>query len=280
MRENYEAGFVPYQSCLRVDSGRVLILAPHPDDEAIGCGGAIIQHVDNNDYVQVIIVTNGMLGNPELADKIRCGTASEVEIENYIETRREESRKAGKILGYGEPLFWDIPDRYLIYNEQMVIKIFDAVNQVKPSIIYCPSIYEMHPDHRDLSIAVLEAINRLKFKPDLFMYEIGRPIPSPDILLDITSQWDKKIAAIRCFGSQLEVCSLDKYISALNCFRTYTLTNDIKKAEAYLLIRGEGFNERFKNVLKDELWDRGKKLRVRKSRHSRIRSILKLGFLK
>ncbi len=275
MRENYEAGFVPYEVCSQVGSGRILVLAPHPDDEAIGCGGAIIRHIANHDNVHVVIVTDGRLGDPGLADKIRRGAASDAEIENYIGTRRNESKKAGKILGYGAPIFWDIIDRQLIHNEQIVVRVFDIISRINPSAVYCPSIYEMHPDHRNLSLAVLEAIHRLKLKPDLFMYEVGRPIPSPDILLDITDQWETKLAAVRCFGSQLNVCPLDKYISALNYFRTYTLTDDIKKAEAYIVIQGKCFNEHFNKILEDELKDRGRKDGMGESSRSGFRSIVK-----
>ncbi|MBT6751868.1 MAG: PIG-L family deacetylase, partial [Desulfobacula sp.] len=47
-------------------NGTALIFAPHPDDEVIGCGGAIIKHVENNDDVHVIILTDGCLGAPDL----------------------------------------------------------------------------------------------------------------------------------------------------------------------------------------------------------------------
>ncbi len=270
MRENYEAWFVPYEFCSQTGSGNVLIFAPHPDDEVIGCGGAIVQHVQNSVHVHVVIVTDGMLGDPGLADKIRRGMASEKEIEHYITTRQNESRRAGEVLGYGKPLFWGIPDRQLIYNESMVARVFDAINQIKPSIIYCPSIYEMHPDHRDLALSVLEAVRRLKLRPDLFMYEIGRPMPSPDILCDITDQWENKFAAVRCFDSQLSVCPLDKYISALNYFRTYTLPDNIKKAEAYIVIRGNDFNKRSIDLLEDELRDKEKRFCNHKSFRSRF----------
>jgi len=255
---SYESRFVPYKACSQAGKGTALVFAPHSDDEAIGCGGTIIKHVDNNEPVHVVIVTDGRLGDPGLANKIRQGIGSETEVKNYILTRQEESRKAGDILGYGKPVFWEIPDRELACDEKLVKKVLGAINQFKPSAVYSPSIYEMHPDHRTLAMIVLESIRRLEIKPDLFMYEIGRPMPSPDMLVDITGQWDKKLAAIRCFESQLNVCPFHEYIFSLNRFRTFTLPADVKMAEAYLVIRSHDFNNRIKDILIDELRDREK----------------------
>ena len=259
MKINYEAQFVPYDACQQAGQGSALVFAPHPDDEAIGCSGGIIRHVLNHEQVHVVIVTDGRLGDPGLANKISQGTGSENEVRNYILTRQEESQRAAEILGYGKPLFWGIPDRELEYDEKMIIKVLGAMNRFKPCAVYSPSIYEMHPDHRNLAMIILEAIRRLKTKPDLFMYEIGRPMPSPDILLDITDQWNQKLSAIRCFESQLSVCPFLEYISSLNHFRTFTLPADVKMAEAYLVIRSHDFNNRIKDILMTELQDREKR---------------------
>ena len=269
MNINYEARFVPYEACHRAGMGAALVFAPHSDDEAIGCGGSIIKHVDNNEPVHVVIVTDGRLGDPGLANKICQGTGSETEVKNYILTRQEESRKAGDILGYGKPIFWEISDRELACDEKLVKKVLGAINRFKPCAVYSPSIYEMHPDHRTLAMIVLEAVRRLEIKPDLYMYEIGRPMPSPDILLDITGQWDQKLAAIKCFKSQLIVCPFHEYTFSLNMFRSFTLPEDVKMAEAYLMVRGQDFNNRIKDILIDELRDRekGKLARHRDSSH-------------
>jgi LmbE family N-acetylglucosaminyl deacetylase len=258
MKLNYEAQFVPYKACNRAGKGPALVFAPHSDDEAIGCGGAIIKHVDNNELVHVVIVTDGRLGDHGLAMKIRQGIGSETEVNDYIAIRQQESCKAGDILGYGKPLFWGITDRELACDEKMVKKVNEAINLFKPCAVYSPSIYEMHPDHRTLAMIVLKAIGRLDRKPDLFMYEIGRPMPSPDILLDITDQWDQKMSAVRSFKSQLKVCPFHEYTFSLNMFRSFTLPVDVKMAEAYLVIRGHDFNNRIKDILMDEFRDRGK----------------------
>jgi LmbE family N-acetylglucosaminyl deacetylase len=256
---SYEAQFVPYEACNQAGKGSALVFAPHPDDEAVGCSGGIIGHVLNNEQVHVVIVTDGRLGDPELANKIGQGTVSENEVSAYILTRQEESQRAGEILGYGKPIFWGVRDRELLYDEELIIKVLEAVNRFKPCAVYSPSIFEMHPDHRNLAMIVLEAIRRLKIKPDLFMYEVGRLIPSPDILFDITDHWDQKLRAVKCFESQLSVCPFHEYISSLNHFRTFTLPADVKMAEAYMVIRNHDFNHRIKDILMAESQDREKR---------------------
>ncbi len=67
------------------------------------------------------------------------------------------------------------------------------------------------------------------------MYEIGIAIPSPSILMDISSTLNTKKAAMACFVSQLAVQRYSEQINALNRFRTYTLPREVEAAEAFLL---------------------------------------------
>jgi LmbE family N-acetylglucosaminyl deacetylase len=85
---------MPYESVKCLGNGVVLVLAPHPDDEVLGCGGAIMSHVDAGDPVHVIILTNG--GRQE-------GVGDDPQL--YMEQRKRESTDAAGILGYGSPLF-------------------------------------------------------------------------------------------------------------------------------------------------------------------------------
>ena len=80
--------------------GRVLVVAPHPDDEALGCGGALIQHRKQGDRVKVVFVTDGAAGG-------KLGHYAGL---NYRELRRDEARRAGAILGVDELVFWEYPD--------------------------------------------------------------------------------------------------------------------------------------------------------------------------
>lgn len=217
-----EHDFVPYAAETTMPGTNPLILAPHPDDEVLGCGGAIMRHLAAGETVQVIIVTDGAFG--EERDR-RAQT----------QTRQQESRRAAAVLGYGTPDFWGLPDRGLAYGEPLIARILAAIEARRADLVYAPSWWEMHPDHFVLALATAEAVRRCPRSVRLAMYEIGVPL-HPSHLLDITDLVERKRAAIGCFGSQLAQQRYDAHILALNTYRTYTLASTVQAAEAYRVL--------------------------------------------
>lgn len=207
----------PYGAVLEIPAASALVIAPHPDDEVLGCGGAIIRHVQSRTPVRVVVVTDGTLG----ADAGEAGR------------RKDESRAAAAILGYGEPQFWDLPDQGLAYGEPLVERIADAIGDA--DLVYAPSPLEMHPDHRALAMAAAEAVRRRGRGVRIAFYEVGVPL-RPNTLLDISTVQARKQAAARCFGSQLIRQPYDEHTAALNRFRTYTLPPTVTAAEAYAVV--------------------------------------------
>ncbi len=213
---------IPYQAAGNITASRVLVLAPHPDDEVFGCGGAIMRHIEQHVPVHVIIVTDGAYG------------VSPDEASAYVQQRRNESIAAAAILGSGTPMFWQQPDRGLYYGEKLIGEISAAIHETQADLIYAPSVYEVHPDHRALAMATLEAVRRCENPVQLALYEIGQPF-QPNLLLDISDLAARKMEAMRCFASQNARQRYDLDIAALNRYRTYTLPADISAAEAYIL---------------------------------------------
>ncbi len=221
-----ESELIPYHAVRNVGQGSALVLAPHPDDEVFGCAGAILRHAAMGDPIRVIILTDG--GGWQ---------ADDVERSVYVAQRRQESREAAAILGYGEPEFWEYRDRELSYGEPLVRRLCEAVAASDARWLYAPSPYELHPDHRALALAALEAVCRLAGRISLAFYEIGAPLP-PNRLLDITDLIERKRRALACFASQLAAQAYDRHVEALNRFRTYTLPREVEAAEAYWVIEG------------------------------------------
>lgn len=222
-----EDRLVPYEAVTKIEGQRVLVLAPHPDDEVFGCGGAIMRHVAAADAVRVVVASDGEY-RAEAEQRAAHGAQ-----------RREESRAAGAVLGYGEPEFWALPDRGIEYGEFLVRRIAEAIAAVDADLVYAPSVYEMHPDHRALGMAAVEAVRRCGGKLTLAMYEVGVPMTHPNRLVDITDLYARKQAAMACFISQLKEQPYDQHIAALNRFRTYTLPSAISAAEAYFVATAE-----------------------------------------
>ncbi|MBP6057752.1 MAG: PIG-L family deacetylase [Nitrosomonas sp.] len=221
-----ENTLVPYQAIANIPSTSVLVFAPHPDDEVFGCGGAIMRHVEQGVPVRVIVISDGAHG------------VSEENIAEYTLQRQNESIAAAHILGYGTPIFWQYQDRQVCYSEKLIQEILIAIREAGADLIYAPSVFEMHPDHRVLGMVVIEAIRRIGKSVRVALYEVGMPL-RPNQLLDISDLATRKMAAMECFVSQNAKQRYDLHITALNCYRTYTLPASVTAAEAYILVSAE-----------------------------------------
>jgi len=202
------------------------VFAPHPDDEVFGCGGAIMRHIEQNVPVRVIIVSDGAHG---VSDENKT---------EYTQQRRNESITAAHILGYGMPIFWQYQDRQVCYSEKLIQEILTAIRETGADLVYAPSVFEMHPDHRAMGMAVVEAIRRIGKAVRVVLYEVGIPL-RPNLLLDISDLAVRKTAAMECFVSQNARQRYDQHITALNRYRTYTLPASVSAAEAYIVIPAE-----------------------------------------
>ncbi len=228
-----ENTLIPYLPGAVPPAEVILVVAPHPDDEVFGCGGAIMHHIQNGKQVKVIIISDGVFGEK---DEKKA---------QIIAQREAESRNAAIVLGYGEPEFWHLPDRGIIYGENLVLRIMDKIRNTATNLVYAPSLLEMHPDHRAVAMCVIEAVRRLP-SISLALYEVGVPL-SPNLLLDISDLAERKMAAMKCFVSQNEKQRYDLDIAALNRYRTYTLSAEVTAAEAYILVSAEELvNDPFK----------------------------------
>lgn len=220
-----EQDYIPYAAASTVGLAPSLVLAPHPDDEALGCAGAILSHVAAGDPVEVVIVTDGRRGivDPEMSEAaIRC-------------LRMDESICAASVLGYGQPRFWNYPDRGLVCDEHLVDRIHSLITGANYRSLFAPSLLEIHPDHRNLANACLAVAARVEQPFQLCFYEVGQPL-YPNLLLDISSHIETKRRAIGCFRSQLDSQNYHLQCDGLNRFRTYTLPKTVTHAEAYSIV--------------------------------------------
>ncbi|MGV3591722.1 MAG: glycosyltransferase, partial [Gammaproteobacteria bacterium] len=143
-----------------------------------------------------------------------------------------------QVLGYGTPEFGAASDRGVTYGEQLVLEILALIDRTQAELVYAPSVMEMHPDHRALGMAVVEAVRRRGSATRVAQYEIGVPL-RPNLLLDITDVAARKLEAMQCFASQLEKQRYDLDVAALNRYRSWTLPPQVTAAEAYLVASGE-----------------------------------------
>lgn len=222
-----ETNLTPYTAVELLPAESVLVFAPHPDDEAIGCGGLLARYAQHKIPVDVVFLTSG-----EFGEHGKVGA----------ETREEESRAACQSLSVRAVNWWKEPDRGVKYHERTIEQAVAAVKQSGVDLLLCPSINEIHPDHRNTAWIAIEAARRLIAQGYIIsvgMYEVGAPLHFVNALVDITPVVDDKRRAIKCYTSQLDLYSYDELIIGLNQFRSYTLDNSVKYAEAYRLLTAE-----------------------------------------
>lgn len=195
---------------------RVLVFAPHPDDEVFGCGGLLALLAACGASIGVHVVTDGGYGK----------------FGQNKDARKAESRSAADLLGYPPPHFWDFPDQGLHLDDNFISLLKSNIEKQQPDLILCPSIWEVHPDHLTLAHGVIEATRSTPYSARVLFYEVGIPMPT-SLIVDISAVADRKRAAIQCFPSQLAIQNYGLQIEGLNRYRTYTLGKQATLAEAY-----------------------------------------------
>jgi len=204
---------------------RVLCLAPHPDDEVLGCGGMLAFHAARGDRVRVVILSDGSRGDPEhVAGDIAAA-------------RRAETIAAGEELGVTDHRFLDLPDGGLGAVPDLVERLRAEVGDFAPELVYGPSPLECHPDHRATSHALVAALSG---EPGVraFLYGVNSPVTA-SVLFDTTDQWPRKRAAIERFASQLAYHDLVGKCEGWDRARTVNIEDrSVHVAEAFVDLAG------------------------------------------
>lgn len=193
-------------SVIRAD--KVLVLAPHPDDDVIGCGGLLKYLSENGSSIKVIYFTDGSKSNRGVNYS-----------ETLIEKREKEAREAGKILGIGEQKFLRLPHNAMQSSFDLSAMIRKELEFDKPDLLLSPSIEEPHPDHLAVSQAFGIAMKNYNESLNIWLYETfgsGRL----NRLFEIDDQKEAKEEALRAHKSQFAVRKYDEAILTLNRFRS------------------------------------------------------------
>jgi N-acetylglucosamine malate deacetylase 1 len=188
---------------------RVLALAPHPDDETLGCGGSLILHVRHRDPVKVVILTNGVRGD----------TKRQYQADEYVARRRQEARQAcHAVLGVTDLEFWEYEDGALAVDESTLTRLQRLLLEYQPTLVYVPSPQEYHPDHRVTAFMLYAVVRRLPKELLVAFYEFDRPI-HVNTLIDISAVVDEKRRACDMYATQLENYPYTDCALGLNRYR-------------------------------------------------------------
>lgn len=196
------------------EKSRVLIIAPHPDDESIGMGGFIEVYTDNLD---ILLVTNGALGNREWSR------------EKTVEIREKEFVNVMKYLGVKKYYVLNVMDQEAKKN----LRLLNPYLTNEYDYIFVPNRYDIHPDHNCLYKYVRRQIKRKRLKSLLVEYEVWTPLARPNYFLDIEKVLEKKEGAIRKYESQIKHAKYDWGSIGLNRYRG--MLSGVYYAEAYYI---------------------------------------------
>lgn len=182
---------------------RPLVLAPHPDDETIGCGGAICAWRHAGAPVAVAFLADGGRGDPELRAMPTGSAAARARRAALIATRREEAEAALALLGVAEAHYLGGTDGALKAEPSVVRALRRLLESVRADTVALPFLTDRHPDHVATTGILLAAMKDLRQPPQTILgYEVWAPLPVTDVL-DITAYKPTKDAALACYASQL-----------------------------------------------------------------------------
>ena len=237
----------------------VLVLAPHMDDEVLGCGGTILRHVQNGARVTVAYVTDGRKGHGPFPKEWTGAEVKKAE-DDLVLQRKEEARHAAQTLGIQRLVFWDYPDGSLRPAPDGIEKVRRLLHDVLPNLVYLPSLLDVHEDHWQTNCLFSAAVSNFDERSSSTMscrgYEVWSPVPA-NAYVDITEFVEKKMEAMRHCESQLKEMDLIRPMISLNGYRSLRFLEGKGYAEAFFSCSLADYRRLFDQIQKETAAGRG-----------------------
>jgi len=191
-----------------IEKRRVMVVAPHPDDEVIAVGGNLALHKRLGSEVLTLFVT--------LDAPAPC-------------VRQREAEHVARLLGF-DHRFLGFPDGLVSLHEAAVSRaIADAMLAFRPEIVYCPFPADHHRDHQSTAACTGAAVAETSYEGEIWCYEVWTCL-WPNIGIDISSVVDIKRDAINCYASQVAYVDYVEGALGLNRYRGVKLGVDYVEA--------------------------------------------------
>lgn len=176
----------------------LLAIAPHRDDAELTCGGTLLKALDDGRRVGIVDLTEGEMGTR--------GGASQ---------REREADAAARLMGLHVRECVRLPDAGITNEDESRIRLVRVLRRLRPHVVIAPAPRGRHPDHRRASELVRDACflaglakyapgDHPAFRPHKVLYTMTyrEDAVKPTFVVDITMQFDRKLQAIACYGSQ------------------------------------------------------------------------------
>ena len=164
---------------------RILIIAPHPDDEAIGCAGTILRHKQCGDEVWIAFVTDG-----------RGSRALGLGPDEMARQRRQEADAVTQVLGTDHAMWFDLPEGAWTV-EQLQPHLRSLFDQFAPHIVYAPSRIDFHPEHHKVADALAACLCAMNVRSSQLLIRIYQvQVPLTPILTNLVTPTSGVVAEI------------------------------------------------------------------------------------
>jgi LmbE family N-acetylglucosaminyl deacetylase len=219
-------------------NNKILVVAAHPDDEVLGCGGTIVRHLQEGDHVSIVFMTNGESSRDSSdLDDITC--------------RNKDCEEALKVLGIKSVMHFDFPDNMMDQVPLLKVtkSIETAIDKFKPSIVYTHFSDDLNVDHRITHQAVMTACRPQSSCPvkSIFCFEVlsatewnsnAKSKFNPNRFVDISGFWPTKLLALDKYSNELRPFPHSRSVEAIEALSVYRgATVGLEKAEAFHIER-------------------------------------------
>lgn len=214
-----------------------MVIAAHPDDEALGCSGTLTRHTQAGDRVYILFLADGETARFEVAN---------------IDKRSAAADAAAEIMGAEPPVFLGLPDNRLDSLPLLdVVQLLEAhIQNINPEIIYTHHGGDLNVDHRVTHQAVLTACRPMPGRNVTAIYgfetlsstEWASPETSPGFkpvrFVDISKHLNNKIAALKCYDDEMRPFPHSRsYEAAEHQARLRGASIGVDAAEAFSVVR-------------------------------------------
>jgi LmbE family N-acetylglucosaminyl deacetylase len=199
---------------------RVMVVAPHMDDEVIGCGGTLLLHRTLGSEVRVVFVSDS---SGAVADAGRA--------KNLRDTRRAEMMQVSKVLALGSVVELGFADGSLMSHEDAIAsRLGQGLRAFQPEQVLCPFPADGHADHQATAVALAAATRLTGWHGEVLAYEVWSTL-WPNMAVNIGAVADEKARLIRMYASEMGDRDYAAAVLGLNRYRG--MQHRVELAEAF-----------------------------------------------
>ena len=214
-------------------NANILIIAPHPDDETLGCGGTLALLKQRDCHVKVIMVTDGRRGDP----------LNYLAGEDVIARRQQETLAALTVLGIDDVEFLNQEDSNYRHSVALSERFNEILNTFRTDWLLLPSVLDYHRDHVAISLSVLEVWQKRGWRERVFFYETWAPVPASHVV-DISAVFELKQQATHCHQLPLKYCDYDAFSTGMAMYRgLYLVEQKGRYAEAFMELKADSWQK-------------------------------------